>query len=138
MEDVANKPVVVINPGIKYLKVKIKSLAAEARIIRQEERRAKEQGLYNLVNGLHEHRVGIVRHEAHVSLLAYGVLRGRTRLQIEGKVTAETNDTYPELVLRKRVGELLKKYGTYEDVKRYTEMKPTGYGSSKPECVWIG
>ena len=137
MENVANQPVVAINPGIKYLKVKIKSLAAEARTIRKEERSAKEQRQTALLTSLHLHRVGPVRYEARVSLLAYGVLRGKTRKQIEGKVTADLDLSYEEHNLRKRVGTLIKKYGTPEDVSKYTEMKAL-YASAKPELTWIG
>ena len=54
-----------------YLKIKIKSLAAEARIIRKEE----QKNTYFRI-GLKDHRVGVVRIEARHSLLAYNFLRG--------------------------------------------------------------
>ena len=58
--------------GLVQLKVKIKSLAAEARIIRREERRyANREERPSLV----EHRRGVVRSEARCSLLAYAYLR---------------------------------------------------------------
>lgn len=60
------------------LKVKIKSLAEEARIIRLEEKRAKARGDYRLLFRLQEHRRGIVRQTAHESLLAYHLVRGTT------------------------------------------------------------
>ena len=56
-----------------FLKVKVKSLAAEAKIIRLEERRA---GHGDLRNRLALHRRWHVRFEARHSLLAYGYLRG--------------------------------------------------------------
>jgi uncharacterized coiled-coil protein SlyX len=68
--------------GTTYLKVKIKSLAAEARIIRLEERRATST---SLKCGLAEHRRGVVRREARLSQLAYGFLRGRALAAIESK-----------------------------------------------------
>ena len=67
-----------------YLKVKVKSLAEEAKIIRREEKRAK---LLSIRIGLREHRIGIVRHEARHSHLAYGFLRGRAYLEIENKAS---------------------------------------------------
>lgn len=63
----------------EMLRVKIKSLAEEAKIIRQEER--KTRGL--LRDELHLHRVREVRSEARASHLAYGFIRGRTLDQME-------------------------------------------------------
>lgn len=71
------------------LKVKVKSLAAEARIIRDEERKIKSRlgkGPHksdahqhkdkDTLASLQNHRRGVVRHEQRHSLLAYGFLRG--------------------------------------------------------------
>ena len=72
------------------LKVKIKSLAAEAKIIRGEEGKqrkhiAKARSVGNETwlaqhrakrDGLRAHRKDVVRYEARHSLLAYGFLRG--------------------------------------------------------------
>ena len=65
-----------------FLKIKLKSLAAEARIIRREEHRVPpaQRGLHSQ---LHAHRTGIVRSEARHTLLAYGFLRGVARHRIE-------------------------------------------------------
>lgn len=77
------------------LRVKIKSLAAEAQFIRIEEQRAKvnarwardkgknSQEAAELCASLRNHRVHTVRSEARSTQLAYGYLRGRTYLQIE-------------------------------------------------------
>ncbi len=64
-----------------YLKVKIKSLAEEARIIRKEERVSQGEKR----EGLHLHRVGTVRREARHALLAYGFIRGLKYCQMEAK-----------------------------------------------------
>lgn len=64
---------------IRHLKVKIKSLAAEAVIIRSEER--KSNGV--LRGSLADHRRGIVRTEARHAQIAYAFLRGRRYEQIE-------------------------------------------------------
>lgn len=63
----------------EMLRVKVKSLAAEARIIRQEEQRTHGQLRFEL----HEHRVGVVRDMARSSHLAYGFIRGRTHDEME-------------------------------------------------------
>lgn len=75
---------------IEYLRVKIKSLASEARIIRQEELQfPKGQRDNATYHGLHAHRTGIVRDEARASLLAYGYLRGMPYLRMEAKCYLE-------------------------------------------------
>lgn len=76
--------------GLKYLRVKIKSLAEEARIIKHEEgravtaiTRATQRGLdeaakkstYTLYS-LHRHRTWEVRSAARYALLVYAFLRG--------------------------------------------------------------
>lgn len=66
--------------SIRFLKVKVKTLAAEARIIRFEERRSHGQ----LRNDLHSHRVHVLRREARATLLAYGYARGKTYASMEG------------------------------------------------------
>lgn len=63
-----------------FLKVKIKSLAAEAKIIRREEHKNKK-----LRHLLAEHRREVVRFEARHTLLAYGFLRGRSYKDLEPK-----------------------------------------------------
>lgn len=64
---------------IRFLKVKIRSLMAEARIIRHEESRARGA----LRVALCDHRRGIVRTAARHNMLAYGFLRGRRYDQLE-------------------------------------------------------
>jgi len=59
-----------------YLRVKIKTLATEAKHIRSEEIIALKEGNYSLLNSLHNHRTHIVRREARATLLAYQYLRG--------------------------------------------------------------
>lgn len=64
----------------RLLKVKIKHLAAEAKIIRHEERRTRHP---TLRSNLAEHRRTVVRDAARNALLAYGFIRGRTIDQME-------------------------------------------------------
>lgn len=63
-----------------YLKVKLKSLMAEAKIIRREEDRAPNK---ETLEGLHYHRTMEIRKEARATHLAYGFLRGLRWDQME-------------------------------------------------------
>jgi hypothetical protein len=92
-----------MNHRIKFLKVKIKSLAAEQSIIRMEKRRAVKSHQTVLVQELNEHRVHVVRPEARAAHMAYGLLRGLTAAQIE------PNAKRPIDI--KRVNALITKYG---------------------------
>ncbi len=85
--------------SIRFLKVKVKSLAAESRIIRFEERKTRGPTR----SSLHEHRVGIVRREARHTLLAYGYLRARSYAQMER--SPKTEPTWDS------VERMIKKYG---------------------------
>lgn len=98
--------------GTTYLKVKIKSLAAEARIIRMEERRARRTSLRC---GLAEHRRGVVRREARIAQLAYGYLRGRPRSTVEPKTRPGNAPDW------KRVAGLVSRYGSAELASRVDE-----------------
>lgn len=100
----------------RFLKVKIKSLAEEARIIRLEERRAKARGDYETLTSLYLHRTKDVRNEARATQLAYGFLKGRTRSEIESP--SETFYlSYGEHELKARTGAIVKKYGS-EDLSK--------------------
>lgn len=90
-----------------YLKIKIKSLAAESKIIRREEngkpvrlfadiprksllrverkqlRAERQKHRHNEWYGLHRHRIFDVRQESRVAFIAYGFLRGRAYKEIE-------------------------------------------------------
>lgn len=66
--------------AIHMLRVNVKSLAAEARIIRQEEQRCG----FNYYQQLHLHRVNQLRKESRIAQLALAFLRGRTYAQVEG------------------------------------------------------
>lgn len=86
-----------------HLKIKIATLAAEARIIRRDERKALghgRQGLkvginpdfisrhYRDFNDLRDHRIGIVRSVTRTNLLAYGFLKGRSYAELEVKTNS--------------------------------------------------
>jgi hypothetical protein len=84
-----------------YLKIKIKSLAAEAGIIRKEAKKVRG----DLRHALNEHRKKDVRWEARSSILAYGFLRGRDYFTMEAKCH---KDNPPDWV---RIEQLVKKFG---------------------------
>lgn len=86
-----------------HMKVNIKSLAAEARIIRNEERKAKLNGDYDLLNSLSEHRKGYLRKIARESHIAYGFIRGVPYKVIEPKAKEAPN--------WQRVGKKIESFG---------------------------
>lgn len=104
----------------KFLKVKVKSLAAEARIIRLEERRA---GHGDLRNRLAVHRRWHVRFEARHSLLAYGYLRGIPYVAME-RTTREDNSPDWD-----HVEQMVKRFGppkhntSFEGWKKYEQAE---------------
>ena len=87
----------------EMLRVKLKSLAVEARIIRREEQRSWGP----LLNELHLHRVHEVRWAARDTHLAYGFIRGRTLQQME----ANCNDEDWVAPRWESIRKMLKKYG---------------------------
>lgn len=87
---------------IKMLKVKIKSLAEEARIIRLEERRSRAGSQQQ--SELHQHRVMDVRKEQRCSLIAYAFLRGVPLAKCEAKCRFAPD--------WKRVAQIVEKFGT--------------------------
>jgi hypothetical protein len=88
----------------EMLRVKVKSLAAEARIIRQEELRSSGM----LRDELRNHRVIQLRFEARSAHLAYGFIKGRSLVQMENKASTKPN--------WKRIKEICKKYGPFDFV----------------------
>ncbi|WP_293862443.1 hypothetical protein [uncultured Alsobacter sp.] len=109
-----------------YLKVKIMSLAAEARIIRKlQNRRAAylvakhlAKGLDREWSGLHAHRRFDVRCETRSAHLAYGFLRGRPYRAMEAKCWQGPD--------WKRVQQLVEKFGEgdrRELVQKFAEWK---------------
>lgn len=61
-----------MNMRLVHLRIKIKSLASEARIIRAEARKLRGEAKKNL----NDHRTGSLRRHARENQLAYGCLRG--------------------------------------------------------------
>jgi len=84
------------------LKVKIKTLAEEARIIRLEERRSKPGSQRQ--GELHGHRVHTLRTDQRYSLLAYAFLRGVPLSRVEKNSKSDPDYT--------RVAKIVGKFGT--------------------------
>lgn len=83
-----------------FLKIKLKSLAAESRIIRKQELKSRGP----IREALYHHRIHVVRRAARETHLAYGFLRGRAYLALESRCSSPSPDW-------KEVGKMVKKYG---------------------------
>lgn len=99
--------------SIRFLKVKVKSLAAEAAIIRMEEGRSRGE----LRSSLRWHRQYDVRREQRAAQLAYGYLRGVAMTRIEPG--AKTKPDWD------RVRALVKKFGPKDAFEKFDAW--TGY-----------
>lgn len=120
-----------------YLKIKAKSLAEEARMIRKEEQKLKQIPFYKRkimtkynwgwltedpVTGLAEHRKWDVRNEARATHIARTYIAGHEYRRAEKKC----NDFwFREVYILPRVVKLIEKYGekkiTREEVKRWID-----------------
>lgn len=93
-----------MNDRLIHLRIKIKSLAAEAVIIRQEAR--KVSGMSKWV--LNDHRTRIVRDHSRHNLLAYGLLRRKSYAEMEKKC-----EIAPDF---KRILEIAKRFGEEDEL----------------------
>jgi len=82
-----------MRPEIHKLRVNVKSLAAEAKIIRDEIQRATTK---EARESLHYHRMERVRPEARMAHLALAFARGKAYKEAESK--ARNKPSVPELV----------------------------------------
>ena len=113
---------------VKMLKVKIKSLAAEARIIRLEEKRSKPGSKEQCE--LHTHRVLDVRKEQRLSLLAYAFIRGRSLDRCE-----RHSATKPDW---QRVAKLIEKFGVITYLKSEKDQQMQRFNEWKESLVHAG
>jgi hypothetical protein len=99
----------------EQLRVKLKSLAAEAKLIRLEERRIRHG---QLREELYLHRIHVVRTAARDAHVAYGLIRGRTYGQIEPLCYSAPNwDAVEKMVCKfgsQEMRTLIKANGFYE------------------------
>jgi len=86
-------------PRFEELRVKVRSLAEEARIIRHEELRAKRRGAHAIRERLYLHRIHVVRLESRASQLAAAYLRGKPRASCEQHgLTHRDKEVLPRLL----------------------------------------
>jgi hypothetical protein len=121
--------------GYFYIKVKILSLAAEAKIIRKQEQKARSHGNRSLRIGLADHRRGIVRHEARHAQLAYGFLRGMPYKKMEAKCHPGCGPDFDKVkssieryvCARREIGTEVDEYGytvtKYEPIEEFNTRK---------------
>lgn len=88
------------------LKIKAKHLAAEAKIIRAEERKAKESGDTAQLQSLHDHRLHTVRPAARSTHLARAFIKG-----VPYKVVEQTCRTQPYAA---EIRKMVSQYGSPE------------------------
>lgn len=111
------------------LKVKIKSLAAESKIIRQEILKSKDAGLTSSLQG---HKIMVVRPEARHSLLAYAFLKGKSYSEVERSARES-----PDWV---KVAKLVEKFGQcwdWFDINSYTTLHSRQSEQNKKLLDWI-
>lgn len=106
-----------------HLKVKVMSLAAEARIIRQQVWKAKGMVKWRL----NEHRTDVVRVHARHNGLAYGILRGVPYSAIEKKC-----DKKPDF---EKVATIAKRFGSDEKMVSAWVEKAEAYLEPPKEMV---
>lgn len=113
-----------MNYKVKFLKVKIKSLAEESRIIRKEELRSKRNNA--LREQLYLHRIHDVRDESRATHIAYGYLRGKPIVQIERRIDGLW-ESYAGHKIWNRVQAMIAKYR--DDKAKYPD--PLEWRSAK-------
>lgn len=106
----------------EYLKIKVKHLAAEARIIRHEELRVKRRRDRDekLLEGLHYHRVTVVRSASRCTHLAYGFLRNVPYRAMENAKRTRSKPAWGV------VEKMVKKYGQGDQrdlMQKFSEWK---------------
>ena len=120
------------DPGYYYIKVKVMSLAAEAKIIRKQEQLARAHRNRRLRLGLAGHRTGIVRHEARHALLAYAFLRGTPYKTVEAKCHGGCGPDF------KKVRDTIEKYGVtrpWNDLKYEWDETSESFNSRKEQVL---
>lgn len=96
--------------GLIYLKVKVKHLAAEARIIRHEEASLRGMSKWSLQH----HRKTTVRDAARTAQMAYALLRNKTFLSTMPGCTPSSADI-------QEVKRLAKKFGSFDNHSEVVE-----------------
>lgn len=95
---------VYLTDNRRYLKIKVKHLAAEAAIIRKEENKVHGMDKWRLQH----HRKTVLRDAARQTQIAYAIVRGKTLNQTLG---SDYSEKYYD---RKPVVNMVRKYGSDE------------------------
>ena len=98
----------------RFLKVKIKSLSEESKIIRLEEKKSRDE----LQNRLHYHRTQDVRNESRAAQIAYAYLRGKDLKVIEKPKKTFDCTRYQCYT---RASKIVKKFGTEDASKGFQQ-----------------
>lgn len=107
--------------AIHMLRVNVKSLAAESKIIRVEEKRC---GIaYESM--LRQHRIGVLRSESRVTLIALALLRGRKFREIDQCQFNDETDKLAARVFKKLVAKLGSTWHLKEPLKISHGQLPT-------------
>ena len=97
----------------QFLKVKLKTLAEEARIIRHEERKYYGMDRWDLQH----HRKTVVRDEARRTLIAYQFIRGRNwRIHVSSCDFTRRTDF-------DAIERMIKRYGSFESYNAIAEFR---------------
>lgn len=88
-----------------FLRIKLRSLAEEARIIRSIEHKHRD---ISQLNQMHQHRTMLLRMESRHTHLAYGLIRGLRWSDMEHNWASQDKQRQPDW---KYIQRLLTKYG---------------------------
>ena len=108
--------------SITFLKIKLKSLAAEAAIIRHEEKLYLDRRPGSFWYQLNYHRIVDLRKEARAAHLAYNFLRGTPYRDVEF-----TYHDAPDWI---RVKEIAKKFGPRAEWLKIDDWRQLGHNSA--------
>lgn len=110
-----------------FLKIKLKSLADEARIIRAEERKSRPDHRISSINSILDelrcHRIAVVRREARATNLAYAFIRGRKYKAVESKFHQGNTPDWS------KVEAMVRKYGRSFDPDLSFSANETNFNS---------
>jgi hypothetical protein len=118
---------------LAQLRVKIKSLAAEATIIRFEEEKALRRAIPH--DSLHRHRVYDVACEQRAALLAYAYIRGQSYDKAENVPGWKINPSCVKPNVT-RISEIVLKYGA-DARKYYTELADESWPYKKTKLLIV-
>ena len=119
-----------MNPRTTHLKIKLKTLTAETKIIRAEERKAlqnpkqfKDSGYNPMFEGLRDHRLSVVKTYSRSNHLAYGFLLDHKYQEMERYCKEEPNFTEVQKIVVAFGGDSTLFHTWYSDAIVYLNTK---------------